>query len=333
LREGTIYVRTLKDSGVPSSSPASWKEVEALFEICFRNREANYADFFSRILRSANPSEIRTLLAKAKEVAVQAMEGFDGVNDFAEYARSRFSTAVAERQVDITNIGFLDVTLVIDGVSEQRWHNDDRFLAALVTANPDLSASYLWRVYRGSEPNLGPYPIAETFEQFLVVSPLSALLSAWGYTDFMIFDPKGRFFVRKAFYDDLLRDAPEAKGQALEPVVQLLLVSEAFIVGSRYAKALGYGPDTQLRFSIRWSGLRSRHLVSRTTFVYDYYPVRESYDDKVHLELTLPIDPSRQEIIQKTTEAIQQLARAFSYTFTQVIVQKAVNNQLDRVVG
>jgi hypothetical protein len=84
----------------------------------------------------------------------------------------------------------------------------------------------------------------------------------------MIFDPKGRFFVRKAFYDDLLRDIPEAKGQALEPVVQLLLVSEAFIVGSRYAKALGYGPDTQLRFSIRWSGLRSRHLVSRTTFVY-----------------------------------------------------------------
>jgi hypothetical protein len=40
----------------------------------------------------------------------------------------------------------------------------------------------------------------------------------------MIFDPKGCFFVRKAFYDDLLRDAPEAKGQALEPVIQLLLV-------------------------------------------------------------------------------------------------------------
>jgi hypothetical protein len=71
---------------------------------------------------------------------------------------------------------------------------------------------------------------------------------------------------------------------------------------SRYAKALGYGPDTQLRFSIRWSGLRGRHLVSRTTFVYDYYPARDSYDDKVHLELTLSIDPFRQEIIQKTTE-------------------------------
>jgi hypothetical protein len=72
--------------------------------------------------------------------------------------------------------------------------------------------------------------------------------------------------------------------------------------------------------------------VSRTAFVYDYYPARESYDDRVHLELTLSIDPSRQEIIQKTAEAIQQLARAFSYTFSQAIVQKAVNNQLDRVV-
>jgi len=73
--------------------------------------------------------------------------------------------------------------------------------------------------------------------------------------------------------------------------------------------------------------------VSRTTFVYDYYSARDSYDDKVHLELTLSIDPSRQEIIQKTTEAIQQLPRAFSYTFAQMIVQKAVNNQLDRVVA
>jgi hypothetical protein len=53
---------------------------------------------------------------------------------------------------------------------------------------------------------------------------------------------------------------------------------------------------------------------------------------EVHLELTLSIDPSRQEIIQKTTEAIQQLARAFSYIFSQAIVQKAVNNRLDRVV-
>jgi hypothetical protein len=38
-------------------------------------------------------------------------------------------------------------------------------------------------------------------------------------------------------------------------------------------------------------------------------------------------------LASQTAEAIQQLARAFSYTFTQVIVQKAVNNLLDRVVG
>jgi hypothetical protein len=331
LREGTIFVRSLKESGVPSSAPASWKEIEALFEICFRNREANYADFFSRILHSANPSEIRSLLAKAKDVAVHAMEGFDGVSDFTEYALRRFSTAVAERQVDTTNVGFLDVTLLIDGVSEHRWFNDQNFLSTLLVANPGISASYLWRVYQGSESSHAPYPIAETFEQFLVTSPLRAVLSAWGMIDFMIFDPKGGFFVRKAFYDDLLRDAQS--GQTLEPIVQLLLVSEAFIVGSRYAKALSYGPDTTLRFSIRWSGLRARQLFSRTDYVFDYYPARECYDEEVQLELALSIAPSRQEIIQKATEAIQHLARAFSYNFTQATVQRAVNAQLDRVPG
>jgi hypothetical protein len=76
----------------------------------------------------------------------------------------------------------------------------------------------------------------------------------------MIFDPDGSFFVRKAFPEDVWKEYEQSKGQFLEPVFQLTLISEAFVIGSKYAQALGYGSETNLLFWIRWSGLRRRLL-------------------------------------------------------------------------
>jgi len=253
------------------------------------------------------------------------MEGFDGVNEFAKYGTSRFKEVAAERQIDLTNMGFLDVVLVIDGRTEKRWQNDEAFLDALTVVYPHLSSSYLWRDYRGSEAELRPYPIADTFEQFLIIAPR---LWARSYTQFTIFDPKGRFFVRDGLYDDLLNDQP--RGQSLEPIVQLLLVGEALVIGSLYAKALGYDPGTQLRFSIGWQGLRGRNLKSRSAFIHEYYPSAECREDAIQLEFTLAIEPSKQEIIRKATEVIRRLARSFRYTFSEPLAQRVINSQIYR---
>lgn len=96
-----------------------------------------------------------------------------------------------------------------------------------------------------------------------------------------------------------------------EPVTQLLLVSEAFVVGSKYAQALRYEPNTQLHFWIRWSGLRGRKLVNRNPIRDDYYRASAPRDKHVQLDVTLPIEPSKEEVIQKTTKAVQHLGRAF----------------------
>ena len=61
LHDGAIYVRTLEQQHAPSSAPASSKDIEKLFEVCFRNREANYAEFFSRVIRAADPAAVRSL--------------------------------------------------------------------------------------------------------------------------------------------------------------------------------------------------------------------------------------------------------------------------------
>ncbi len=246
---------------------------------------------------------------------------------FYEYAIGRFSSVVEEQQLDIAELGFLDVVLVLDGTSDQQWYNDDRFLSALIPAYPNLSASYIWKVYQGDQANLRPYTIADTYEQLLFMA--APWYSSWGYADFMIFDPSGCFFVRKAFADDVWKGRAEFKGQFLDPVIQLLLVSEAFVVGSKHGQALGYGADTHMHFRVRWSGLRGRQLENRNPLAMDYYQASACRDNHVQLDVTLPINPSKEEVIQKTTEAIQRLARAFGgYPFPGVIVQNQVTEHL-----
>jgi hypothetical protein len=195
LRESAIYVRTLDQSGIPSSAQASWKDIERLFEACFRNREADYGDFFERFLRAANPKEIRSLVSKARDVSVQAFEAYEGIAPFREYALERFSTVVSEEKLDVAKIGFLDLALVFDGVPDRKWQNDEKFLNALLLAHPDLSGAWVWKIFRSQEERFQPYPIGRTYEQRLFLQP-SESIRPWGFVHFMIFDPGGRFFLR-----------------------------------------------------------------------------------------------------------------------------------------
>jgi hypothetical protein len=255
-------------------------------------------------------------------------ESFERLAEFREYALQRFSKVVTEKKLDIKGIGFLDVALVIDRVSDKKWYNDRNFLSALLIAHPDRHAAWIWKVNQGTDPNLVPYTIAGTYEQLLFVLPA---FHRYAFADFSIFDPRGRFFLHKGYFDDLQSDAPESKGQIFDPIVQLLRVSEAFVVGSKYGLALGYNRETRLRFDICWSGLQGRTMASRICPQYDFWSAGECRDEKVHLDLTLSIEASQQEVIQKTTEAIQQLARAFGgYIFPEITVQKEVTRQLNR---
>jgi hypothetical protein len=329
LRESAIYVRSLEQNGIPSSAQASWKDVERLFEVCFRNREADYGDFIERLLRAASPNEIRSLVTKARDISAQALEAYEGIVTFREYALDRFSTAVREKKLDVAKIGFLDLALVFDGMPERKWQNDEQFLNTLLVAHPDLSGAWVWKILRTHGPEFEPYPIGNTYEQQLFISPAKSI-RPWGFIQFMIFDPSGRFFLRKSYFEDLLKDAPEDRGKALDPVSHMAILSEAFVVGSAFAKALAYPLETESHFAIRWNSLKGRKLVNWTTKQYDFYLAKECRDESVELEITLPIAAAKQEIIQKTTEAIQKLGRAFNITIAEQIVANEVTKLLNR---
>ncbi len=146
----------------------------------------------------------------------------------------------------------------------------------------------------------------------------------------MIFDPSGRFFLRKSYFEDLLKDAPGDRGKALDPVSHMAILSEAFVVGSAFAKALTYPPETESHFAIRWNSLKGRKLVNWTTKEYDFYLGKECRDENVELEITLSNTAAKQEVIQKTTEAIQKLGRAFNITIAEQIVTNEVTKLLNR---
>jgi hypothetical protein len=238
---------------------------------------------------------------------------------------------VEEEQLDISRLGFLDIVLVLNGRTERQWHNDYRFLEALIPVYPrGLSLSYLWRIYQQEVSSMKRYTIGATYEQLFFQPALS--FYDWGYADFMIFDPDGCFFARKAIVDDVWRNADESKGQFLDPAFQVPLVSEAFVVASRYAQALGYGSDTNLYFWIRWSGLKGRRLENRRQVFMDYQLADQCRDNHVQLDVSLPINPSKEEIVQKTTEAIQRLGRAFGgYLYPAQVVQGQLTQVLNQL--
>jgi hypothetical protein len=316
------------------ASPA-WLDGKHYIDLSESSREVGYRELLETLLRMRPEAPPLGPLpagygSPASRNQVQENPARRATN-FYQYAIGRFSTVVQEGHLDITGLGFLDVVLVLDGISDRKWYNDDRFVSALIMAypNPSLSASYIWKVYQGDDPKLRPYTIGTTYEQLLFMAP--PWYTQWAYADFMIFDPDGSFFVRKAFPDDVWKDYKESKGQFLEPVFQLMLISEAFVIGSKYAQALGYGTETNMLFWIRCSGLRGRLLKGRLNgnLRMDYYGAGSCRDDQVQLDVVLPINPSIEENIQKTTEVIQRLARAFGgYRFPEAVIRDRVTRHL-----
>jgi hypothetical protein len=72
------------------------------------------------------------------------------------------------------------------------------------------------------------------------------------------FDAKGEFYSLRNLQDDVSRDF--GPGLYLDPLLVLRRVTEAFAVGIAIAKALGWGPRTQLAFAFRWMKLSGRSL-------------------------------------------------------------------------
>jgi hypothetical protein len=128
--------------------------------------------------------------------------------------------------------------------------------------------------------------------------------------DFAIFDPKGRFFLRRAFEDDMGADALKA-AKTIEIYIQAWRIAEALAVGRAFANALGASSETSLSFAYRWSGIKNRQIDLWAHLGAEFLSARASQQDISQSNVAIAASANDEEIVGRTVDALQKLVLPF----------------------
>jgi hypothetical protein len=131
-----------------------------------------------------------------------------------------------------------------------------------------------------------------------------------GHLDFAIFDPKGRFFLRRAFEDDMGADALKA-AKTIEIYIQAWRIAEALAVGRAFANALGASSETSLSFAYRWSGIKNRQIDLWAHLGAEFLSARASQQDISQSNVAIAASANDEEIVGRTVDALQKLVLPF----------------------
>jgi hypothetical protein len=329
LREGDIFVRTLAANGRISSARASWRDLDALVARCFENREADHVGFFRKLLPGITPEVIKAFGIPIGP-SVQPEDTAAAQKKILSYGTKRFVEIANERQIDFKSLGFWDVALHINGRSPDYAANQS-FLEILRVANPDLTGWPVWLDSSAFEEDANrPYTLDERWEAF-VYSPRTEGFGHRGHLDFMIFDPKGFFFLRRALQDDLGGTRAETAGKTVDPVLAILRTGEAIAVGQAFARALKYEESADLSFLFRWTGLRGRVMTAWSDPMRWFNVPGEAKQNEVTSTVVIPQSATKEEIIGATHAAVLPLSHIFGgYELKEPVVRQLVVRLLDR---
>jgi hypothetical protein len=307
LRAKDIYVRTVDTNHTVSSALGNGRDIEELVERCFQNREADHTALLSKTFQaipSVTLPAIFRAIGAVSETGLEALVGFETIFDKGE---ERYSAAMAGRAAYHHFQGFLNIALVIQGLTKT-WEPNFDFLRTLRIANPELTGWPIWLI-GDSFPNqdMQPYFLHDTYEQYIY---LQADAIRRGHLDFAIFDPKGRFFLRRAFEDDLGVDGVKG-AKTIEVYIQAWRIAEALAVGRAFANALGASSETTLSFAFRWSGIKNRHIDLWAHPGAEFMSAQTSRQDSVQCEVNIAASANDEELIARTIDALQKLVLPF----------------------
>jgi hypothetical protein len=152
------------------------------------------------------------------------------------------------------------------------------------------------------------------WEQHVLIKPIPER-RVWGgaHWDFSVFDPAGRFFLRRILLDDFRCGEFYLRTKlSLDPPIQMAEVAETLRTAQRFAEALGYdGPKTSLYFQFWWSLLEGRILGSWTHPGVDFFVSSVATDNDRQSRIRMPMDASAEQLIAGVAEALKPLTHAF----------------------
>lgn len=327
LSTDEVVCRTLRSNNTPSTARASWKDWGQIMDVCFENREADIGRFLRRHLSGVAPEAIRSLAGALHEGAQPVPKPHELLLEILNQGNERFLGLVNERNLVLPTHGYWEAGLLIVG-SVPTHVADSSFLNLLDSSNPDYTGWPVWLINnRSMEQDARPFVFDGAWEELLV-----NVVGGWSeHIDFMRFDPRGRFYIRRAFQDDIggSERAP-APMKAFDFGLGILRAAETIAVGMAFAKAMGCEIEsTQLAFGFRWSKLHGRELSSWAQPL-RYITPHDAYQDQVFSDITVPLDAPLSSLGEYVGQAIRPLFEVFS-GFS--IGQNVVNEMTDRLIN
>jgi hypothetical protein len=114
LKESDIYVRTLNAKRTVSSAKATWRDLDALVDLCASNRAADSVGFFTRLFQNLGGGEMNQILTNLSKLSENAINTIEGIAQLHVRGEHRFHILAEEYRIPpIAGRGFLDVVLII----------------------------------------------------------------------------------------------------------------------------------------------------------------------------------------------------------------------------
>lgn len=322
-----VYVRSLNANHTPSTTKAGWKDWPQLIETCFNNREADIGQFLRRHLNSEAVANLASILAPPTPPPRKE----ETVLSFLDYGRNRFEEIRTERKVSLPDHGFWECALIINGDVPIHKANKE-FLRLLDANNPRYTGWPIWMNTEGfRDRESHPRVHNHAWEVFLV--SLDSAIS--DHIDFMHYDPKGCFYIRRSYEDDLGGGARKPKPlSVLDFGLIILRVTETLAVGLAYAKAMGCDPETTtLSFGFRWNRLQNRDLSSWANPSRYLSGGRVAYQNEVLAYAEIPLNTPLSRIGEYSKQVIDPLFEVFDgFEISQDVIddlaQRLINRRL-----
>lgn len=331
IKVNTIYIRSLRANNTPSTAQANWKDWPKIVEVCFDNREADIGRFLRRHLGGINTEIVREFASALAKGTAPETTCEELIARYLQESAKRYEASASERNLELPEHGVWEVALIIIGDIPQHRPNLT-FLNLLDSSNPDYTGWPVWLDSRGfRDNNSAPIVINGTWESMLV-----SLESSWtDHIDFMRFDPKGKFYLRRALKDDISSssNAPEPM-KALDFSLPIIRTAEAIAVGMSFAKAMGCDQEnTQLAFAFKWSKLLGRQLISWVNPGRHISPGRAAYQDEVITYINVPLETPLSalgDFVNKVVQPLYEIFGGFSLSLEVVedLTQRLIQRKL-----
>lgn len=253
---GDVYVRTLNANRVPSSAKVQWNDWPALIDICFDNREADIGRFVRRHLSGLTPETVTAIFGAMGDVDAGVPVEQGRLQKLLDTGKDRFSAAVEQRSLLVSQTGYWEVAMYLDGPIPKQ--DFGRFMNLMKSSNPEYTGWPVWLVSDDFEHEADrPYVIDGVWEALIA-------LAHGRHIDFERFGTEGHFYYLRALFDDSqLTNYSPTPGTAFDYALPVYDCAEAIAVGLAFAKAMGCSEDDcTLEFAFRWSGLNGRELVA-----------------------------------------------------------------------